>query len=908
MFQPRVAILMVCAIVAGLTAVPALAQAPEGRISGIVRSATGDAMPGATITITNQQTGATRVVTSGPNGAYEATALAAGVYTLAAELPGFGRATVRDLRVTAGASVTADLTLEAKFEEQITVTGTRVPGRVASETAAPVDYVDNETIRQTGATETGKVLQLVEPSFNFSTTTVSDGTDIIRPATLRALGPDQVLVLVNGKRRHQQALMNVQQTVARGSAGYDINAIPATAIDHIEVLRDGAAAQYGSDAIAGVINIILKEATKLTDVTLEAGQTYEGDGEVLLGSVNTGFALGAKGFLNFTAEYRDRGETNRAGPDILRTDPPRRVMLIGDADAKDILLWLNAQVPAGPGHFYLFGGWSNREGKSTGFFRPPADARTVPAIYPNGFTPQILTEPTDASGAAGYRGVFANGAWTYDVSANYGWNEFKFREENTINVSYWYEPLDPNNPTGPRFQESPTEADTGTLTYDQLGFNVDFAGVVDWGIGAGPLNVAVGAEWRQEGYKIEAGEEVSYEYGRTDNRALPILAQDGSIANPGAQGFPGWSPREEVDEDRTNYAIYFDVESQLAKKFLVAAAVRFEDYTDFGNTINGKLSGRFNFTDAFSIRGTVSTGFRAPSVQQEFYSQRSTNLNAAGVLTDTLTARQDSAVTRAFGIPPLKEETSKNYSLGLVVRPARKFLVTADLYRIDIDDRIVFSSNIQPESGDCGTPFNPSRCPIRAVLDPFGVGQVLFFTNAIDTRTDGLDIVAVYDWDLGGASSLTLEGAFAFNDTEVRDRRSSSAILPPEVLFDRAQITLIEEGQPRQHYVLSATYRKNSWRANVRFNYFGEVAGEGFTGIKQTWDGKWLTDVSVTAPLWKDKVSLTVGGLNVFDVYPDEWDEVAGFPFRQLGFTYGWETLPFGVNGGYYFARLNFRL
>jgi iron complex outermembrane receptor protein len=904
MFPSRIRTLILCAALA-VWASPVFGQ--EGSITGIVRNVRGEAMPGATITITNQQTGATRVVTSGANGAYDATGLAPGVYTVAAELPGFGRATVRDLQVAAGASVTSDLTLEAKFEEQITVTGTRVPGRVATETAAPVDYVDNETIRQTGATETGKVLQLVEPSFNFSTTTVSDGTDIIRPATLRALGPDQVLVLVNGKRRHQQSLMNVQQTVARGSAGYDINAIPASAIDHIEVLRDGAAAQYGSDAIAGVINIILKEATQLTDVTLEAGQTYEGDGEVLLGSVNTGFRLGSKGFVNFTAEYRDRGDTNRAGPDILRTDPPRAVMLIGDAEAKDTLLWLNAAVPAGPGHFYLFGGWSNREGKSTGFFRPPTDDRTVPDVYPNGFTPQILTEPTDASGAAGYRGVFANGAWTYDVSASYGVSEFKFREENTINVSYWYEPRDPNNPTGPRFEESPTKADTGTLTYDQLGFNVDFAGVVDWNVGAGPLNVAAGAEWRQEGYKIEAGEEVSYEYGRTDNRAIPIFGQNGVIAAPGAQGFPGWSPLEEVDEDRSNIAVYLDLESQLGKKFLAAAAVRYEDYSDFGDTLIGKISGRVNFTDRFAVRGTVSTGFRAPSVQQAFYSQRSTNLNAAGVLTDTLTARQDSDVTRAFGIPPLKEETSTNYSIGLVTRPANRFHITVDLYRIDIDDRIVFSSNIQPESGDCGTPFDPNRCPIRAILDPFDLGQVLFFTNAIDTQTDGLDIVAVYDWDLGSASSLTLEGAFHFNDTKVQARRSSSEILPPEVLFDRAQVTLIEEGQPGERFVVGATYRRSNWRANVRFNYFGEVSGEGFTGIKQTWDGKVLTDVSVTVPFFQDKVSLTVGGLNIFDVYPDEWDEEAGFPFRQLGFVYGWETLPFGVNGGYYFTRLNFR-
>jgi len=911
MFQPR-SLPIVCAalIVFCFSAAPALGQPSTGAIAGVVRDANGVGVPGATVAITNQQTGVSRVVTSSADGAWEVSGLAPGLYTAAVERQGFRTATQKDLQVTAGGRLTAELTLEPGLQEEITVTGTRVTGRIATETSAPVDYVDNKTIQSTGATETGKILQLVEPSFNFSTTYISDGTDIIRPATLRDLGPDQVLVLVNGKRRHQQALLNVQQTIARGSAGTDINAIPASAIDHIEVLRDGAAAQYGSDAIAGVINIILKEATHETAVTLEGGQTYKGDGGVLLGAANTGFSLGTTGFLNLSAEYRDRGETNRAGPDSLRVDPPRVTQRIGDPDAKDALLWLNAEVPAGPGRFYLFGGWSERKGNSSGFFRSSTDGRTVPAIYPNGFLPTIITKPIDVSASGGYRGVFSGNVWTYDISANYGLNKFKFREENTVNVSYFYEPIDPNNPTGPRYNESPTSADTGTLQYDQLVFNADVAGVVDWHVGAGPLNVAAGAEWRREGYEIKPGDPVSYEYGRTDNRAIPIFAQDGKIAQPGAQGFPGWSPREAVDENRSNFAVYLDLESQLARKFLAGAAVRYENYSDFGSTVTGKLSGRVNFTDRFAVRGTVSTGFRAPSVQQEFYSQRSTNLNAAGVLTDTLTARQDSDVTRAFGIPPLKEEKSKNYSIGLVTKPANRFLVTADLYRIDIDNRIVFSSNIQPEAtGSCGTPFDRNLCPIRAILDPSGVGQVLFFTNAIDTRTEGLDIVALYDWELGSRSSVSLEGAFNFNKTEVTSRRSSSRILPPEVLFDRSQVTLIEEGQPRQHFVLSGTYRLGYWSANVRANYFGKVAGEGFTpGFKQTWGAKWLTDVSVTAPLWKDKASLTVGGLNVFDVYPDKWDPVRASPFPQLGFTYGWETLPFGINGGYYFARLNFRL
>ncbi|HSE42368.1 MAG TPA: TonB-dependent receptor plug domain-containing protein, partial [Acidobacteriota bacterium] len=353
---------------------------------------------------------------------------------------------------------------QQKVEEEITVTGTRVEGRVATETSAPVDIIDRTTLESTGATEVGKALQLLAPSFNFSTTYISDGTDIIRPATLRGLGADQVLILVNGKRRHQQALLNVQQTIARGSAGTDINAIPLTAIDHIEVLRDGAAAQYGSDAIAGVINIILKDGVD-GSAMLESGQTYEGDGELITAGVNKGFRVGENGVISLTGEYRDRGETNRAGPDLLRVSPPRVTQRIGDPDAKDGYIWGNARLPVGTGEFYAFGGWSGREGNSSGFFRTSGDGRTIPSIYPNGFLPTIITKPTDFSIAAGFKGDITED-WTYDVYYNFGQNKFKFREENTANVSWFYEPLDPNNPTGPRFEETPLEADTGTLKYD----------------------------------------------------------------------------------------------------------------------------------------------------------------------------------------------------------------------------------------------------------------------------------------------------------------------------------------------------------------------------------------------------------------------------------------------------------
>ncbi|HEY5971567.1 MAG TPA: TonB-dependent receptor, partial [Pseudoxanthomonas sp.] len=744
---------------------------------------------------------------------------------------------------------------EATELDAVQVIGSRAKGRTAAETAAPVDVINREQLERTGAQEIGQILQMLEPSFNFSRTTISDGTDILRPATLRSLGPDQVLVLVNGKRRHQQALVNVQQTIARGSAGTDINAIPVSAIERIEVLRDGAAAQYGSDAISGVINIVLRRQTDETRVSFEAGQTYEGDGTVLHGGVNTGFELGDEGFLNLSVEYRDREETNRAGPDLLRVDPPRVTQRIGDADAKDAYLWLNGGLPVGAGELYWFGGVSRREGDSSGFFRSAGDTRTVPDLYPNGFLPNIITTVEDGSLAVGYRARLGEN-WDWDVSVNHGRSKFGFHERNSVNVSWWYEPNPnvacPNQPC--IYGESPTSADTGTLEFDQTTFNLDFRGTVDWGIGTEPLNLATGFEYRRDNYAIVAGDPVSYTYGRTNDPSIPIYTQygpifdpvanpnGGSFAAPGIQGFPGFSPNEAVDEGRHNYAVYFDAESRLSERFLLGAAMRFEDYSDFGNTTTGKLSARFDFSDKFALRGTVSTGFRAPGVQQLFYSQRSTNIDpATGNLADTLTARQDSAVTRAFGIDALKEEESTSATLGMVYRPNENFSLTVDVFRIDIDDRIIFSSNIRPEdltpddNATTGCLADNSNCPIRAILAPFGVAQAQFFTNAIDTRTTGIDIVGEYSTEAAGGT-LDLTALLHWNKTEVTARRSQSAILPPAMLFDDSQVTLIEEGQPGSHHVLQGVYQIGDWDWTLRANYYGSVSGSGFAP-KQTWDG-----------------------------------------------------------------------
>ncbi len=803
---------------------------------------------------------------------------------------------------------TASANEDAKTLDAIKVIGSRARGHTATDTPAPVDLIDTEQLNATGSLEIGQILATLQPSFNFSRTFVSDGTDIIRPATLRALGPDQVLVLVNGKRRHQQALVNVQQTIGRGSAGTDINAIPLGAIERIEVLRDGAAAQYGSDAISGVINLVLKRDTNQSQASLQAGETYEGDGQNLHGSFNTGTDFGnGAGYLNLTAEYRDREETNRAGPDLLRVNPPRVTQRLGDADATDAYLWLNSGFDIGEGQLYLFGGYSQREGNSSGFFRSAGDGRTVPALYPNGFLPTILTTAKDQSMAIGYTSPI--GTWTWDLSANYGRSRFDFREENSVNVSWWYEPT----AAGGIAASSPTEAETGSLIFNQTTINLDFRGPIEWGIGSEALYLAAGAEFREDNYKILAGDPVSYTYGRTNNRALPIFNQNGTIAAPGIQGFPGFTPETAVDNGRDNVTVYVDAESRLTESFLLGIAARWEDYSDFGTTTTGKISARFDASDAFAIRGTVASGFRAPGVQQSFYSQVSTNFNAAGVLTDTLTARQDSAVTRAFGIQPLQEETSLSGSLGMTWTPSDQFSLTIDLFRIDIEDRIVFSSNISPEDAAGCAPDN-SNCPIRAILDPLAVGQVLFFTNAIDTETTGVDLVADYNTELGADWNLNLTALAHFNKTEVTERRSQSAILSPTALFDDTQVRLIEEGQPGSKHVLQGIVSNDRWDFLARANYYGSVSGDGFTpGLVQTWSSKWLADIAV-GYRFNNSAKLTVGGNNVFDEYPDRWtagvidpnDPNFNNPFPALGFIYGWETLPFGINGGYYYARVDF--
>ncbi|USX21306.1 TonB-dependent receptor [Oxalobacteraceae bacterium OTU3REALA1] len=770
-------------------------------------------------------------------------------------------------------------------EQTVVVLGSRTVAKTALDTSSPVGLIGLKDMQTAGPLELGKLLQTLDPSFNFSSTFVSDGTDSIRPATLRSLGPDQVLVLINGKRRHQQALVNVQQTVGRGSAGTDINAIPLAAIQRIEVLRDGAAAQYGSDAIAGVINIVLKTQTSETSLSGTVGTTSEGDGDLYSGSANTGFALGQDGgFLNLTVEARKRGETNRAGPDSLRVDPPRVTQHLGDSNTRDTYFWWNGAIPIDKSsEFYAFGGLSKRKSDSFGFFRSAGDARTVQAVYPNGFLPAIHTDIKDASFAFGYRRDLPND-WKADISINHGASELAFHESDSLNTSYWYEP----KPGGGIYAESPREADTGTLKFDQTTINADIKGPIK--IGGSSVFVATGFEYRRDNYQIVAGDPVSYQYGRTNNPAIAITTPSGATAAAGIQGFPGYTPATAVDSGRHNIALFLDAEHKPLENLTLAGAVRFEKYSDFGNTTTGKLSARYDPSKTVGFRGSVSSGFRAPSVQQRFYSSVSTNLNN-GVLTETLTAREGSSVTQAFGIAPLKEETSTSGSVGMVLRPAKNMSLTVDAYQIKIKDRIVFSSEIAPEAGGG---------PITNILRPLGVGQAQFFTNAVDTRTRGLDVVAEHTTKFA-ASSLVLSGQLGFNKTEVSKRHSTSTVLTGEQLFDQAQVTLIERGQPRKHHVVAADYTAGAWNVNTRANYYGEVQAQSFSPL-HTWDAKWLVDASVRYGFTK-RTFLSVGVNNMFNELPSEWTNGGDFP--KLGFTRCWETCPIGVNGRSMYIRMD---
>ena len=880
--------------IAAAAAVPVRlgAQESTGTIAGKVTAADGNVpLAGVTVFVTGAATGAlTR-----NDGSYRIT-LRPGRYELRVRYIGWTG--VHDsVTVVEGQTTTQDFTLTRSPTtlEALAIVGTRGEARTVTESPVPIDVLTSADIVSTGRTETNQILQMLAPSFNFPRPSISDGSDHVRPATLRGLGPDQVLVLINGKRRHNSALVNVNGTVGRGSTGVDLNAIPASMIERIEVLRDGAAAQYGSDAIAGVINIVLK-GSESGEASGTIGQTAEGDGQVAHFAADAGSVFGQSNYFHVGVEYRDRGFTNRAGIDpraqYFAGDPrnnlPKRVTLrLGDAQTQDVLGLLNASYTTRGGiELYGFGGASHRDGEAAANWRLPNGNNTVRALWPDGFLPLINTNIWDVSGTVGAKGTVSG--WRWDLSTVYGQNTLDYEVTNSNNASMGL--------------ASPRNFDAGGLGFAQSTTNLDF--FRDVGVGSRSVRTAVGAEFRLDRFKITAGDSASWENG-----GQPIL--DGPNANsttarpaPGAQGFPGFRPTDEQNETRNNYAVYADLESDLTRRFLLGLAGRFEHYSDFGSTKTGKVTARYAILPQLAIRGAVNTGFRAPSLGQSFFSSTATNL-VAGQFLEILTLPVNTAGAKALGAKPLKPEKSVNASAGVTLDPSSRFSVSVDYYDIKINDRIVFSENF-------------IGAAIQARLAAIGLQNVTgarYFTNAIDTRTKGVDVVTNYGIDLRRNGLLRFTGGYNHTRTRVTDVIPT----PPELtgfseqLFGRAERGRIEEAQPRDNLLLSGNYTRGPIGAVLRTQRFGEVTNRQIRVATnqpsdQTFSAKWVTDVSGSYRLLH-RVTFGVGADNVFDVYPDKqddtWNVSTGFAGNSnFGMNPYSGISPFGFNGRFFWGRI----
>lgn len=754
--------------------------------------------------------------------------------------------------------------------EGLTVLGSRRYDRSSeTETPVPVDVLPMTKAAEQGASfDLAQTLQYTAPSFTSGRQTGADNADSVDSASLRGLGSDQTLVLVNGKRLHSTALVNLFGARNRGNTGTDLNTIPLLAIDHVEILRDGAAAQYGSDAIAGVINIALKRR-KGCEAVVGYGQYSRGDGENYLASAYCGFAVGNDGVVALTAEYLDRGRSNRAEAGNPRT--------IGDTQVKNGTIYFNGDLPFGESaHLYFDGGLQNRDASSAAFARGGIGSGDIPsrnsaAMYPDGFVPFIDPYIQDRHLTAGVWWLWDG--WRVDLSQTFGYNKLIDTIRHTLNASIANYDLEHGGPG-----ISPSAFNAGGFSFGQATTNLDFSHFYDgWLHG---VNVAFGSEFRHENYQIFAGEPGSYND-----------ADGPGGGNAGSQGFPGFQPGDATDKSRSSWAAYGDVEANWTDRFMTDQAVRFEHYSDFGSTVIGKLSGAFRVTDNFLLRGSLSTGFRAPSLQQRYFSSTFTDF-VSGVPVDVVLAPNGGTIARAAGIPDLKEEKSKSATLGFTWKPLENVSVTLDGYRIDINDRIVLSGR-----------FDTTDPAIGHILEQLGVGEAQFFVNSVDTKTQGIDLTVSHTTNLGDGELASFL-AFNHGTTKVEKVHTPPSLIGREdsLLGERDRL-FIEEGAPRSKATLGFDYTLGKWDTNFKIIYFGPMTLGTFSGPpvpNQHYSDKTSADVSVTYS-FTENTKLTVGGANILGKFPspqnaDETDN---------GFKY--EAVQFGLNGAAYFVRLAYK-
>jgi iron complex outermembrane recepter protein len=856
----------------------------------------------------------------------------------------------RVIKISDGVKITLIGMQPLQNDKAITVIGTRNSARTNLQTPVPVDVIPVAKMAATlGQTDLNQLLTYAAPSFQSARQAVADGTDHIDPAQLRGLGSDQVLVLVNGKRRHQSALVNVNGTVNRGQVGTDLNTIPVTAIERVEVLRDGAAAQYGSDAIAGVINIVLKKSvnnisgnisygenntrydknyalgklnkTATKDVSIQDGGTFQA-------GLNYGFNLNNKGFINLTGEYSLREKSNRTGTytgavyanagganrddSILNAKGLTRNdfdMRIGNSKIASGALIVNAAYALSNNWtLKVFGGYSRKNGEAAGFFRYPSSVTTGAAIfagqvfsvYPNGFLPLIKSNIKDYSFSAGLDGKL--GKWNASLSNTLGINNFDFTVDHSINYTQFAVTQNPQttfNAGGLRFLQNTVNADVSR------NFNV-----------LQGLNVAYGAELRVDQYAQYAGEEASFKNFNTSSGAAS-----------GAQVFAGFVPDYAKTHARHNVALYADLEQDFTRQWLVEAALRFENYSDFGSTLNYKVATRYKISNNFSVRAAAASGFRAPSLQQQFYAKTNTlfvSVNGSLVPVESGTFTNDSKPAQILGIPKLKEETSQNYSAGFTATPFKGLDISADGYIINIKNRIVLTNNF---TGGTDT-------ALTKLLKDNGATTANFFTNAIDTKAKGLETVISYHTSFRNEDRLRFTAAATFIKNEVKKGADGKpAIKASDVLvnsgqlanyFNREDESRIEVANPSSKGNFTVNYNHKSLGLMLRFAYFGKVTYldatinpanpaafpvNAFTGQKETLDqtfaAKTVTDFSLSYDVNKN-FTFTAGANNIFDVYQDKHTHSGNASSGR--FIYSRRVQQMGFNGRYVFARLSFNV
>ena len=765
----------------------------------------------------------------------------------------------------------------------VIVTGNRgAEKRTVTTSPVPIDVISAKQLQETGKPGLMEALSATVPSLTLPEKTGWDASGMARAPNLRGLNAAQVLVLVNGKRRHTSATLNISGINA-GAAPSDLDLIPISAIDHVEVLRDGAAAQYGSDAIAGVINVILKADASGTAVTT-AGQGYDGKKQTVQQGLNKGFEIGGDGIIQLALDARSQNDDNKASANgysqAEALDRAGKVTYGGYGTPKINLLTLgyNAELPLEDDlTLYSFSTWSYRKAEQGQNFRLPTIVNTIttgPNGRPAGYTPTWYIEEHDYQAAVGAKGLA--GVWDWDLSSTYGRNE---AEQGT-----W------NNQNPSLGEATPNHFESGTWVSSQLTSNLDLRRSFEVGL-AKPLDVAWGLEQRRDSYQVQAGDWASWADGG-------YCVSPDNCASSGAQVTNGISPAEATSASRNSYAGYLDVGFNPLPQWYWGAAVRYEHYDrGIGATRSGKLTTRYEFTPALAVRATVSNGFRAPSLANSLFSARSTTYGVVNGVYQSINygvLPVDSAAAQALGAEPLKPEKSTNYSLGLTWQPTERLAFTADAYLINVRDRITLT----------GTLLGPeiTEALLANGIDSTSGGQ--YFTNGADTRTKGLDLVGSYDHDLGSAGTLKWSAAFNWNDTEILDYKESVNILgTPYQLMDRQARNLLTDVQPHTKLILGANWRLDRYRVNLGLTRYGswkEVNAASDRSLDREYKARWITDLDVGYQLTKD-LELAVGARNLFDVYPERQAPSNKTMVKGYG-VYS----PYGFTGGYYFGRVTY--